>query len=69
MNAPEKNKIPRCPYCVLDGQFRPLKTLGNGRQICENCGHIVFPEDRAFRCPCQECIKAQFSPRLRSPRG
>jgi hypothetical protein len=42
------DKLPRCPYCVLDGQFRPMQILENGRQICENCGHIVFPNDEAF---------------------
>lgn len=62
MNKPE---VPRCPYCVSGEQFRPMRVLENGRQICENCGHIVFPEDRAFWCPCQKCLEVRFSPELR----
>ena len=33
-----------------------MQVLENGRQICEKCGHIVFPEDGAFKCPCPKCI-------------
>jgi hypothetical protein len=68
MIAATPDKIPRCPYCVWDGQFRPMQILENGRQICENCGHIVFPNDDAFWCPCPACIKTQFSPRIRGAR-
>lgn len=50
--AVKKTKQPRCPYCVLGSGFRPMKVLSNGRQICEKCGHIVFPNDTEFRCPC-----------------
>jgi len=31
-----------------------MRVLENGRQICDSCGHIVFPDDEAFWCPCQE---------------
>src|SRR5580704_2490457 len=60
-----KTKEPRCPYCVVGTGFRAMKVLSNGRQICENCGHIVFPKDEAFRCPCQKCLEVVFSPRIR----
>lgn len=50
--------VPRCPYCVSGNEFRVMKILENGRQICESCGHMVFPEDRAFWCPCQKCLEA-----------
>ena len=60
MSAADKPEVPRCPYCVAGGQFRPMRVLENGRQICENCGHIMFPEDRAFWCPCQKCLEARF---------
>ena len=30
-------------------------TPTDGRQIYESCGHVVFPEDQAFWCPCQKC--------------
>jgi len=58
-------KAPRCPYCVTGQKFRPMKVLPNGRQICESCGHIIFPHDSAFRCPCERCLQVHFSPRLR----
>lgn len=61
----KKAKQPRCPYCVLDAGFRPMKVLSNGRQICETCGHIIFPDDKAFRCPCQKCLDVNLSPRIR----
>lgn len=60
-----KEEIPRCPYCATGREFRPMKVLENGRQICESCGHIVFPRDRAFWCPCEKCLAARFSPKLR----
>lgn len=55
----------RCPYCVVDGKFRAMTVLSNGRLICSNCGHIVFPGDKAFRCPCSKCLEMNFSPQLR----
>jgi hypothetical protein len=58
----EKIRKPRCPYCVSGSHFKPMRVLGNYRQICEGCGHIVFPHDDAFLCPCQRCLAARFSP-------
>jgi len=54
-------KKPRCPYCILEAQFRTMRVLENGRQICEHCGHIIFPQDYAFWCPCQKCVDVNFS--------
>lgn len=48
MASATKNEVPRCPYCVSGTGFREMTVLNNGRQICEKCGHIVFPEDRVF---------------------
>ncbi len=56
---------PRCPYCVSETGFVLLKVLENGRQICEKCGHIAFPEDEAFQCPCLKCVEARMSPKIR----
>jgi len=52
---------PRCAYCIDEGAFREMRVLENGRQICEHCGHIIFPEDRAFWCPCAKCVEVHFS--------
>lgn len=64
-----KNKEPRCPYCIADEKFFPMTVLSNGRLICKNCGHIVFPNDTAFKCPCQKCQEITLSPRVRKLRG
>jgi hypothetical protein len=54
-------KEPRCPYWILGAEFRVMRVLENGRQICEHCGHIIFHQDRAFWCPCQKCVEVHFS--------
>ena len=64
MSPANKPEMPRCPYSVSAGQFREMRVLENRRQIWENCGHIVFPEDRAFCYPCQKCLDVRFSPEL-----
>ena len=56
---------PRCPYCVVEDEFYPMTPVAHGRLICQKCGHIIFPNDTAFRCPCPECIKITLSPRIR----
>ena len=55
-----KTEVPGCPYCSSGAKFRAMKVLANDRQICENCGHIVFPDDKAFWCPCQKCLASHF---------
>jgi len=42
-----------------------MTVVSKGRLICENCGHIVFPNDTAFRCPCLKCVEVNLSPRIR----
>ena len=37
-----------------------MRVLENGRQIREKCGHIVFPKDKGFWCPCQKCLDVRF---------
>jgi predicted RNA-binding Zn-ribbon protein involved in translation (DUF1610 family) len=61
-------KEARCPYCVVDDTFHRMMVLSNGRSICEKCGHIVFPHDTAFRCPCPKCLEISCSPRIRKIR-
>ena len=68
MASATKNEVPRCPYCLSGTVFREMKVLENGRQICEKCGHIVFPRDKAFWCPCQKCLEAPSPPRTQSLR-
>jgi hypothetical protein len=54
-----------CPYCIVDDEFRPMAVVAEGRLICESCGHIVFPNDMAFKCPCQKCLEINLSKRIR----
>jgi hypothetical protein len=65
MTTRQKSQPPRCPYCVSETGFVGMRVLENGRRICEKCGHIVFPEDEAFKCPCPKCIEVEFSPKIR----
>ena len=58
------SKEDRCPFCVVNGTFRQMTDLSNGRLICKGCGHIIFLNDKAFRCPCSKCLEIKFSPRL-----
>ena len=51
-------KVERCPYCVLGDDFR-LMVQRPGWFICENCGHIVIPDDPGFRCSCRNCPKVR----------
>jgi hypothetical protein len=51
-------KVEHCPYCVLGDDFR-LMVQRPGWFICENCGHIVIPDDPGFRCSCRNCPKVR----------
>ena len=59
------DKEPRSPYRVIDEKFHPMTVLDNGRMICGNCGHIILPDDKAFRSPCSKCLEMDLSPHLR----
>ncbi len=47
--------IVRCPYCVLDLEFRPMVPHVDGRYICDKCGHTACPGDATYRCRCLKC--------------
>jgi hypothetical protein len=49
-------EVVRCPYCVLDDDFRPPLQRPPWF-ICEQCGHVVIPEDRDFKCSCRKCLE------------
>jgi hypothetical protein len=50
MTETETETEKSCPYCVVDGKFRPMTVRSNG-SLCESCGHTVFPNDPVFNCP------------------
>jgi rubrerythrin len=45
-----------CPYCVLGDQFRPLLQRPDW-YVCEQCGHVVIPDDSDFTCSCEKCLE------------
>lgn len=48
--------VMRCPYCVQDGTFRPMKTRSEGHSFrCEVCGHTVMQCKPDFECQCDKC--------------
>lgn len=48
-------KVVRCPYCVLDDEFRPMVAHLDGRFVCNKCGHVTRPDDPNFKCSCAHC--------------
>ena len=49
-------EVVRCPYCVLGDQFRTMLQRPEWF-ICEQCGHVVLPEDPGFTCSCGRCLE------------
>ena len=47
--------VVRCPYCVLENEFRPMLPMAQGKYGCASCGHLCAPTDGAFRCLCVRC--------------
>jgi len=47
--------IVRCPYCVLEDEFRPMLPMTQGKYGCASCGHLAAPGDGAFHCLCVRC--------------
>ena len=48
----------RCPYCVVEVEFRPMQVLDGGGFVCDRCGHSAKPEEPQFRCSCSHCALA-----------
>ena len=46
----------RCPYCVLENQFRPMfRQPGKKRFVCVGCGHVATPGPIHSTCHCPKC--------------
>ena len=57
----------RCPYCIEDGAFKPMKKQGSGEWwVCEKCGHLSLPSKRLFECSCSKCMRVPSGARDRS---
>ena len=50
-------EIVRCPYCVLDSEFRPMFRRSKKSFVCVSCGHMAAPEYPFSKCSCFKCCK------------
>src|SRR5690349_2044863 len=48
--------VVRCPFCVLDNEFRPMVPGAEGRYVCASCGHVSAPQNKDFHCQCGRCM-------------
>jgi len=48
-------QVIRCPYCVEGDLFKTMRDAKNERHVCDNCGHMVTPNDPDFVCICNKC--------------
>jgi len=51
-------QIVRCPYCMLGDQSGTMLQRPEWF-ICEQCGHVVIPDDPDFKCCCRNCLKVK----------
>jgi hypothetical protein len=49
------DQVVRCQYGVLGDQFRPMLPRGQGRFICDKCGHTAIPGKPDYKCRCEKC--------------
>ena len=47
--------VVRCPYCVLENEFRAMLPMTRGKFGCASCGHLAVPGDTGFQCLCVRC--------------
>ncbi len=49
--------IVRCPYCVLDAEFRPMFSRSKRSYVCVSCGHTATAGGPSAKCGCTGCRK------------
>ena len=55
-------QIVRCPYCVIENDFKPMViSFEEARMLyrCKKCGHTVEPDDKDYRCHCRKCRESR----------
>jgi hypothetical protein len=57
MDVAKAITVVRCPYCVLDDEFRAMIVRPGGRCVCDKCGHSAVPSDKEFTCSCRKCFE------------
>ena len=48
-------EIIRCPYCVLDSEFRPMLRKSRKLFICVSCAHTAATGGSHLNCSCSRC--------------
>jgi len=46
----------RCPYCTTGADFKLLVAYNDGRFVCAQCTHTVWPAEPTYRCTCRKCL-------------
>ena len=54
-------EIIRCPYCVLDSEFRPMFGKSAKLFVCLSCGHTATPDEPHEKCPCPRCCQMNLA--------
>lgn len=55
------DEMVRCPYCVMESEFRPMLRQAILRRtrrkwfVCVSCGHTATPDDPYAKCSCSRC--------------
>jgi hypothetical protein len=52
----------RCPYCVLENEFRPMAAVAAGRFVCGKCGHLPSLATRASRALARSVLSSGCPP-------
>jgi hypothetical protein len=60
---PDTILIFRCPHCMVGIEFRSMIAYKDGRFVCRDCAHTVYPDVPEYRCTCRPCLRQQSRPR------
>ena len=64
-----KAQVLRCPFCVADGQFKPMTAQAGDLYLCDGCGHLAQPSNPSFDCTCGKCMGLELKSKLGHPSG
>jgi hypothetical protein len=56
--------IIRCPHCMAGIEFRPMIAYKDGRFVCRDCAHTLFPGVPEYKCTCRPCLRLSRKPLL-----
>ncbi len=60
----------RCPYCVVDANFRLMtRQSGGDWYFCDGCGHLALPSSPFYHCTCGKCASLYTAVQTQSTVG